>query len=50
MAASGAGLPMRSEVLQLYRSRLRVGRQFSDYNVREYSKRRTMDAFETTRT
>ncbi|XP_039035436.1 uncharacterized protein LOC120171888 [Hibiscus syriacus] len=36
---------MRSEVIQLYRSLLRVGRQFSDYNIREYSKRRTMDAF-----
>ncbi|KAK5846314.1 hypothetical protein PVK06_002597 [Gossypium arboreum] len=45
MAASGAGVPMRREVLQLYRSLLRVARQFGDYNIREYSKRRTMDAF-----
>ncbi|KAL1108477.1 hypothetical protein V6Z11_D03G113000 [Gossypium hirsutum] len=45
MAASGAGVPMRREVLQLYRSLLRVARQFCDYNIREYSKRRTMDAF-----
>ncbi|KAK5777094.1 uncharacterized protein LOC108479670 [Gossypium arboreum] len=45
MAASGVAGPTRTEVLQLYRSLLRVARQFSDYNIREYSKRRTIDAF-----
>ncbi|XVF50033.1 hypothetical protein PTKIN_Ptkin04bG0062800 [Pterospermum kingtungense] len=37
--------PTRAEVLQLYRSLLRVARQFCDYNIREYTKRRTFDAF-----
>ncbi|KAE8655209.1 tropomyosin-like isoform X1 [Hibiscus syriacus] len=45
MAVPGAVVPMRIEVLHLYRTLLRVGRQFSDYNIGEYSKRRTMDAF-----
>ncbi|OMO70420.1 Complex 1 LYR protein [Corchorus capsularis] len=45
MAASGLAAPTRSEVLQLYRSLLRVARQLCDYNIREYTKRRTMDAF-----
>ncbi|MBA0689333.1 hypothetical protein Goari_007065 [Gossypium aridum] len=45
MAASGVAAPTRTEVLQLYRSLLRVARQFCDYNIREYSKRRTIDAF-----
>ncbi|XP_050224137.1 uncharacterized protein LOC126673870 [Mercurialis annua] len=35
----------RGEVLSLCRSLLRTARQFSDYNIREYSKRRTIDAF-----
>ncbi|XWS37297.1 hypothetical protein CRYUN_Cryun19dG0031000 [Craigia yunnanensis] len=45
MAASGVAAPMRAEVLQLYRSLLRVARQFCDYNIREYTKRRTIDGF-----
>ncbi|KAK8604558.1 hypothetical protein V6N13_099496 [Hibiscus sabdariffa] len=45
MAASGVAAPTRTEVLQLYRSLLRVARQFCDYNIREYTKRRTIDAF-----
>ncbi|AED97437.1 putative complex 1 LYR protein [Arabidopsis thaliana] len=34
-----------SEVLSLCRALLRAGRQFPDYNIREYSKRRTLDGF-----
>ncbi|EYU23577.1 hypothetical protein ABFS82_04G147200 [Erythranthe guttata] len=37
--------PTRSEVLFLFRSLLRTARQFTDYNIREYAKRRTVDAF-----
>ncbi|KAJ4841437.1 hypothetical protein Tsubulata_009078 [Turnera subulata] len=39
----------RAEVLSLYRSLLRTARQFCDYNIREYSKRRTIDAFRENR-
>ncbi|KAB5541185.1 hypothetical protein DKX38_014159 [Salix brachista] len=35
----------RGEILHLYRSLLRTARQFCDYNIREYTKRRTIDAF-----
>ncbi|KAH7858892.1 hypothetical protein Vadar_029139 [Vaccinium darrowii] len=44
---ASAALPSvgRSEVLSLLRSFLRTTRKFEDYNVREYSKRRTIDAF-----
>lgn len=35
----------RSEVLSLCRSLLRAGRQYPDYNIREYTKRRTLDGF-----
>lgn len=41
MAAS----PSKSEILSLFRSFLRVAREFSDYNIREYAKRRTVDGF-----
>lgn len=37
--------PTRSEVLSLFRSLMRTAREFKDYNVREYTKRRTVDAF-----
>ncbi|KAL2239573.1 LYR motif-containing protein 4 [Sesamum indicum] len=37
--------PTRSEVLSLFRSLLRAARDFTDYNIREYAKRRTVDAF-----
>ncbi|XP_021751662.1 LYR motif-containing protein 4B-like [Chenopodium quinoa] len=37
--------PARAEILHLFRSLLRVARQFPDYNIREYAKRRTIDAF-----
>ncbi|XP_051147770.1 uncharacterized protein LOC127262943 [Andrographis paniculata] len=37
--------PTRSEVLSLFRSLLRAAREFTDYNIREYVKRRTVHAF-----
>ncbi|KAI4340136.1 hypothetical protein MLD38_025002 [Melastoma candidum] len=43
MASSAA--PSPSEVLSLFRSLLRTAREFSDYNIREYMRRRTIDAF-----
>ncbi|KAI4303771.1 hypothetical protein MLD38_039366 [Melastoma candidum] len=43
--ASSAAAPSRSEVLSLFRSLLRTARDFSDYNIREYVRRRTIDAF-----
>ncbi|XVF54384.1 hypothetical protein PTKIN_Ptkin05aG0176900 [Pterospermum kingtungense] len=45
MAVPGVAAPTRAEVLHLYRSLLRVARQFCDYNIREYTKRRTIDGF-----
>lgn len=38
-------LPARAEILSLFRAFLRVGRKFSDYNIREYTNRRTIDGF-----
>lgn len=38
-------VPSKAQVLSLFRSLLRTARQFSDYNVKEYTKRRTIDAF-----
>nr|GMD37515.1 LYR motif-containing protein 4 [Ipomoea batatas] len=37
--------PSRLQVLSLFRSLLRTARDFPDYNIREYTKRRTIDAF-----
>lgn len=45
MASASAFAPSRSEVLSLFRELLRTARQFCDYNVKEYTKRRTIDAF-----
>ncbi|WCJ34344.1 LYR family of Fe/S cluster biogenesis protein [Euphorbia peplus] len=39
----------KGEILTLYRSLLRTARQFCDYNIREYTKRRTVDAFRQNR-
>ncbi|KAL2346448.1 hypothetical protein Fmac_000448 [Flemingia macrophylla] len=37
--------PSAAQVLSLFRCLLRVARDFPDYNIREYAKRRTIDAF-----
>lgn len=50
MAATSVVVPTRSEVLCLFRSLLRTARQFSDYNIREYTKIRTIDGFRQNRT
>ncbi|XP_077231557.1 LYR family of Fe/S cluster biogenesis protein [Tasmannia lanceolata] len=42
MAISG---PSKAEILNLFRSLLRTARDFSDYNIREYAKRRTIHGF-----
>ncbi|CAN6574677.1 unnamed protein product [Malus baccata var. baccata] len=39
----------RAEVLTMFRSFLRVARKFTDYNIREYTKRRTVDGFRQNR-
>lgn len=45
MASVAASAPTRAELLRLFRSLLRTARKFTDYNIREYTKRRTVDAF-----
>ncbi|GAB2270065.1 hypothetical protein Dimus_004978 [Dionaea muscipula] len=45
MATTGSAVPSRSSVFSLLRSLLRAARTFSDYNIREYAKRRTLDGF-----
>ncbi|MCL7026528.1 hypothetical protein MKW94_012531 [Papaver nudicaule] len=35
----------RAEILSLFRSLLRTCKDFSDYNIREYAKRRSIDGF-----
>ncbi|KAF8389744.1 hypothetical protein HHK36_024263 [Tetracentron sinense] len=47
--ASALSEPSRAAILSLFRSLLRTARQFSDYNIREYSKRRTIDGFRQNR-
>uniref|UniRef100_A0A803L9F6 Complex 1 LYR protein domain-containing protein n=1 Tax=Chenopodium quinoa TaxID=63459 RepID=A0A803L9F6_CHEQI len=37
--------PTRAEVASLLRALLRTARKFPDYNIREYTKRRTLDGF-----
>ncbi|XP_042484779.1 LYR motif-containing protein 4 [Macadamia integrifolia] len=44
-----ASTPSRAETLALFRSLLRIARDFSDYNIREYTKRRTIDGFRQNR-
>ncbi|KAG2553237.1 protein ISD11-like [Panicum virgatum] len=36
--------PTRAEALSLFRSLLRTAKQFSDYNIREYTRRRAAAA------
>ena len=47
--AAAAAAPTRAEVLALFRSLLRTAKQFSDYNIREYTRRRGADAFRENR-
>ncbi|KAK1758486.1 hypothetical protein QBC47DRAFT_374844 [Echria macrotheca] len=47
--ASASGGETARQVLSLYRQLLRQGNQFASYNFREYSKRRTRDAFRENR-
>ncbi|KAK1407338.1 hypothetical protein QVD17_38952 [Tagetes erecta] len=42
--------PSRTEIISLFRSLLRSARQFPDYNIREYTKRRTIDSFRHNKT
>lgn len=44
LAASSA-TPSAAQALSLFRSLLRAAREFPDYNIREYTKLRTTDAF-----
>ncbi|KAF9626534.1 hypothetical protein IFM89_034468 [Coptis chinensis] len=41
--------PSRAEILTLFRALLRTAKKFSDYNIREYAKRRTIDGFHENR-
>ncbi|KAF5799489.1 putative complex 1 LYR protein [Helianthus annuus] len=43
--ATAAPSPSRKQILSIFGSFLRSSRQFTDYNIREYTKRRTIDAF-----
>ncbi|KAL5095833.1 hypothetical protein RYX36_000160 [Vicia faba] len=44
MAATTSS-PSKSQILSLLRTFIRLSRQFPDYNIREYTKRRAVDAF-----
>ncbi|KAK2638960.1 hypothetical protein Ddye_026755 [Dipteronia dyeriana] len=45
MVSLSLAVPARTEILGLYRSLLRTAHDFCDYNIREYTKRRTTDGF-----
>lgn len=49
MAATAISSPSKSEIISLFRSLMRTARTFSDYNIREYAKRRTIDGFRQSR-
>ncbi|KAH7532702.1 hypothetical protein FEM48_Zijuj04G0050400 [Ziziphus jujuba var. spinosa] len=49
MTVAAAPVPSRREALSLFRSLLRIAREFPDYNIRDYTKRRTIDAFRQNR-
>ncbi|KAI9088435.1 hypothetical protein K1719_029884 [Acacia pycnantha] len=44
-ASLSSNIPSRAQIVSLLRSLLRTARQFPDYNIREYTKRRAIDAF-----
>ncbi|XP_028753641.1 LYR motif-containing protein 4B-like [Neltuma alba] len=44
-ASAAATRPSKAEVLSLFRSLLRTARLFPDYNIKAYTKRRTIDGF-----
>lgn len=44
--AGGSAAPSPAQVMQLFKALLREARKFSNYNVREYVKRRTIDGFQ----
>ncbi|KAK1295952.1 hypothetical protein QJS10_CPB15g01362 [Acorus calamus] len=45
-----ASTPSPGEILSLFRSLLKTASKFSDYSIREYMKRRTIDAFRDNKT
>ncbi|XP_058070295.1 uncharacterized protein LOC131219260 [Magnolia sinica] len=49
LASSSMATPARAEILSLFRSLLRTARSFSNYNIREYARRRTADGFRQNR-
>ncbi|ONK55390.1 uncharacterized protein A4U43_UnF3980 [Asparagus officinalis] len=49
MATPLSSSPSRAQILSLFRSLLRTSSKFSDYNIRSYSKRRTIDGFRSNR-
>ncbi|PKU72133.1 LYR motif-containing protein 4 isoform X1 [Dendrobium catenatum] len=51
MAASASAMVVasRAELLSLFRSLLRTASKFSDFNIREYARRRTIDGFRENR-
>ncbi|XP_078430283.1 LYR family of Fe/S cluster biogenesis protein [Wolffia australiana] len=49
MASALRPPPSRSEALSLFRSLLRTAKRYSDYNIREYVRRRTIDGFRENR-
>ncbi|KAI3504686.1 hypothetical protein L1887_26342 [Cichorium endivia] len=48
--ATAVQTPSRREIISLFRSLIRSARQFPDYNIREYTKRRTIEAFRDNKT
>ncbi|KAK9135359.1 hypothetical protein Syun_014689 [Stephania yunnanensis] len=49
MSCVAPSAPSRAEILSLFRSLLRTAQKFSDYNIREYAKRRAIDGFRLNR-
>jgi hypothetical protein len=49
LMAGRSAAPSPAQVRELFKALLREGRKFSNYNVREYVKRRTVDGFHENR-